>query len=171
MKRSWPICVIALCFCLSAGAQRYTDSLTVILPSVDSSIAGADVFALLRESGNAEVTVYQSSAIRDAFNAYKAANALSSITGYRIRVYYDNVRSSRTDSEEVAKSLCRIYPWLPVYRTYESPYFRVAVGDFRTPDEAMKLFNELKVRYPMAFIVKETINYPVQEPEVSDDRL
>lgn len=166
MKKFLLICAVALCFSVHARAQRYTDSLSVVLPSVDSTIAGADIFAILRSTGPAEVTVSQSTAIREAFMAYRSANEHAVITGYRIRVYYDNLRTSRADSEEVARTLSRIYPWLPVYRTYESPYFRVAVGDFRTPDEAMKLFNELKRQYPMAFIVKENINYPVQEPSV-----
>ena len=47
-----------------------------------------------------------------------------------------------------------------VYRTFESPNFKVCVGDFRTKDEALKLYHALKSSYPTAIILKETINYP-----------
>ena len=53
------------------------------------------------------------------------------------------------------------YPGVKVYRTFESPNFKVSVGDFRTKDEALRLFNELKILYPTAFIIKENINYPL----------
>ena len=53
-----------------------------------------------------------------------------------------------------------------MYRTFESPNFKVSVGDFRSKDEALRLFNELKVQYPAAFLIKENINYPLVDPDV-----
>ena len=51
-------------------------------------------------------------------------------------------------------------PGIGVYRTFESPNFKVCVGDFRTKDEALKVYHSLKGAYPTAIILKETINYP-----------
>ena len=47
------------------------------------------------------------------------------------------------------------------YRTYSNPFFRVTVGDFRTKSEAMQLLQQVKGAFPTAFIVRETIGYPV----------
>ena len=47
-----------------------------------------------------------------------------------------------------------------VYRTFESPNYKVSVGDFRTKDEALKVFQALKASYPTALLLKDTINYP-----------
>ena len=54
-----------------------------------------------------------------------------------------------------------MFPGVAAYRTYSNPFFRVTVGDFRTKSEAMQLLLQVKGAFPTAFIVKETIGYPV----------
>ena len=47
-----------------------------------------------------------------------------------------------------------------MYRSFESPNYKVCIGDFRTKDEALGIYNALKGTYPTAYIIKESINYP-----------
>ena len=123
---------------------------------VDSTLVGRNILSVLGTG----VTVNQSRAMRTAFDNYVSNNAAKKMTGYRIRVYFDNGQNARNRSEAIARSLSGTYPGLGVYRTYESPNFKVSVGDFRTKDEALKIYHSLKSSYPTAIILKETINYP-----------
>jgi hypothetical protein len=123
---------------------------------VDSTLVGRNILSVLGTG----VTVNQSRAMRTAFDNYVSNNAAKKMTGYRIRVYFDNGQNARNRSEAIARSLSGTYPGLGVYRTYESPNFKVTVGDFRTKDEALKIYHSLKSSYPTAIILKETINYP-----------
>lgn len=123
---------------------------------VDSTLVGRNILSVLGTG----VTVNQSRAMRTAFDNYVSNNAAKKLTGYRIRVYFDNGQNARNRSEAIARSLSGTYPGLGVYRTYESPNFKVTVGDFRTKDEALKIYHSLKSSYPTAIILKETINYP-----------
>ena len=52
------------------------------------------------------------------------------------------------------------HPGIAAYRSYENPFFKVTVGDFRTRSEAMQLLTSIKSEFPKAFLVKENINYP-----------
>ena len=123
---------------------------------VDSTLVGRNIMSVLGTG----VTVNQSRAMRTAFDNYVSNNAGKKLTGYRIRVYFDNGQNARNRSEAIARSLSGTYPGLGVYRTFESPNFKVSVGDFRTKDEALKIYHSLKSSYPTAIILKETINYP-----------
>ena len=123
---------------------------------VDSTLVGRNILSVLGTG----VTVNQSRAMRTAFDNYVSNNAAKKMTGYRIRVYFDNGQNARNRSEAIARSLSGTYPGLGVYRTYESPNFKVTVGDFRTKDEALRIYHSLKSSYPTAIILKETINYP-----------
>ena len=38
--------------------------------------------------------------------------------------------------------------------------YKVTIGDFRTKDEALRIYNALKGTYPTAYIIKENINFP-----------
>jgi hypothetical protein len=106
------------------------------------------------------VKVNQSQAMRNAFDNYVSNNASKKMSGYRIRIYYENGQNARGRSEAISRSISAAYPGMGVYRTFESPNFKVCVGDFRTKDEALKVFHSLKATYPTAIILKETINYP-----------
>ncbi|MBQ5985078.1 MAG: SPOR domain-containing protein [Bacteroidales bacterium] len=158
MKRVLVILVL-LFTAAAAGAQDFTDSLNV-QAAVDSTLRGKDILNII-QTPSGDVYIRQSDAVRNAFRKYVSNNASRSISGYRIRVYYDNEQRARAKSESIARAVAGRYPGVKVYRTFESPNFKVSVGDFRTKDEALRLFNELKILYPTAFIIKENINYPL----------
>ena len=154
MKRFLIIAILALLPAMMLRAQEYrVDNGTA---SVDSTLVGRSVLSVLGSG----VTVNQSAAMRSAFDSYVSANASKRVSGYRIRVYYENSQNARNRSEAIARSISGTYPGIGVYRTFESPNFKVCVGDFRTKDEALKLYHALKSSYPTAIILKETINYP-----------
>ncbi|MFP4041249.1 MAG: SPOR domain-containing protein, partial [Bacteroidales bacterium] len=52
------------------------------------------------------------------------------------------------------------FPDIPIYREYDSPYFKIYVGDFRTKIEAIKSLKKIQKHFPSAFVVPDTINYP-----------
>lgn len=154
MKRLLVLFLLALLPCLALRAQEYrVDNGSA---QVDSTLVGRSVLSVLGSG----VTVNQSRAMRTAFDGYVSNNASKKLFGYRIRVYFDNGQSARARSESIARSISNAFPGIGVYRTFESPNFKVCVGDFRTKDEALKVYHSLKATYPTAIILKETINYP-----------
>ena len=154
MKRFLIIAILALLPGLALRAQEYrVDNGS---SQVDSTLMGRSILAVFGSG----VTVNQSPAMRSALSSYVSNNAAKKLTGYRIRVYFANGQNARNRSEAVARSISGSYPGLGVYRTFESPNFKVTVGDFRTKDEALKVFHSLKATYPTAIILRETINYP-----------
>ena len=154
MKRLLVLFLLALLPCLTLRAQEYrVDNGSA---QVDSTLVGRNILSVLGSG----VTVNQSRAMRSAFDNYVSSNAFKKLTGYRIRVYFENGQNARNRSEAVARSISGAYPGIGVYRTFESPNFKVCVGDFRTKDDALKVYHSLKGAYPTAIILKETINYP-----------
>ena len=123
---------------------------------VDSTLVGRSIMSVLGSG----VKVNQSQAMRNAFDSYVSNNASKKMIGYRIRVFYDNGQNARNRSEAISRSISASYPGMGVYRTFESPNFKVCVGDFRTKNEALKVYHSLRSSYPTAIILKETINYP-----------
>ena len=154
MKKLLVILILALLPGMMLRAQEYrVDNGSA---QVDSTLMGRSILSVLGSG----VKVNQSQAMRSAFDNYVSNNASKKLTGYRIRVYFDNGQNARARSEAIARSVSNTYPGIGVYRTFESPNYKVSVGDFRTKDEALKVFHSLKASYPTALLLKETINYP-----------
>ncbi len=159
------VAIIVLLLGVAASAQSAADSLARVSPeAIDTTLVGRSIFSLLpsKEKGDkAEVTVEQSSAVMEAMKKHIAANAARKQSGYRVRIYFDNSRNSRVASEQADSKFVEMHPGIPAYRSYQNPFFKVTVGDFRTKSEAMELLEGVKAEFPSSFIVREEINYPV----------
>ena len=151
MKR---IILILTALLLSCAALKAQD--TTRTAPVDSTLIGKNILSVLGSG----VQVEQSAPVRQALEKHIHDNAAKPITGYRIRVFYDNGPQARSRSESIEHTLRKQFPGTGVYRSFESPNYKVSVGDFRSKDEALRIFNALKGNYPTAFIIKESINYP-----------
>ncbi len=87
------------------------------------------------------------------------------IEGYRVEIFF----SPAADAYEMAKKkkleFLSNHQEVPVYIKYDAPNFRVRVGDFRTKNEALKLYKKIKSKYPVAFIATDKINFPSLKQE------
>lgn len=132
--------------------------------TVDSTLVGKNVFGILpsRAAGSSsEVVVHQPSLVEKSMGAHVEANKERTLSGYRVRIFFDNKQSARTESEAALKRFESIYHDVSAYRSYANPYFKVTVGDFRTKSEAMELLDRIKNEFPSAFVVKENIAFPI----------
>ena len=136
--------------------------------AVDTTLAGKDIFLLLpsRQAGDdVNVKVNQSDNILSSMRGHISANSKRTISGYRVRIFFDNKQTARAESENTLKKFNGLFPDVTAYRIYTNPYFKVTVGDFRTKSEAMALLARIKGDFPSAFVVKETIEYPVVDTD------
>lgn len=135
---------------------------------VDTTLVGKDVFLLMpsREMGaKAGVKITQTDMVASAMRRQVADNGERTLSGYRVRIFFDNKQTARVESEETLKRFESLYHDVAAYRTYANPYFKVTVGDFRTRSEAVRLLERIKGSFPSAFVVKENIEFPVVDKD------
>lgn len=167
------ISAVAMLFCFASFAQEIVvpagyelvDSLVYrIVSQVDTTLAGKDVFESMpsvAKGGNADVLIRQDENIARAMRGFVDDNARRTITGYRVRIFFDNRQTARSESEETLKRFMSLFPGIEAYRTYANPYFKVTVGNFRTKSEAMAKLEGIKSYFPSAFVIKENIDFPL----------
>ena len=164
------ITAVSACFSRSASAQQVevpegyelVDSVIYRpVATADSTLVGKNIFNVLPDN----VNVRQSQQIANSMKSHVASNGSRTISGYRVRIFFDNKQNARTESEAVLKRFNGLYPDVMAYRIYANPYFKVTVGDFRTKSEAMALLARIKGAFPSAFVVKENIEFPVVDKD------
>lgn len=138
------------------------DTSIVTAPLLDSAYFQKNIFSILESIGprSNRINIEQSASVRDAFDKHIALSSNKKISGYRVRIFFDNKQDSRARSLGIKSSFTADHPDIHAYWTYDNPYFRVTVGDFRTKSEALMFMNQIKPDYPSAFLIKETINFP-----------
>lgn len=135
---------------------------------VDTALAGKDIFHImpLKARGDkSDVEIYQSQEIANSLRKQVQSNVKRTMSGYRVRIFFDNKQTARVASEEMLKKFEAMYHDVKAYHTYANPYFKVTVGDFRTKSEAMELLSRIKRDFPTAFVVKENIEFPVVDKD------
>ena len=76
------------------------------------------------------------------------------ILGWRIQLIF---KSTKEEIKKTRLNFTKTYPEIPTYLTYDPPYYRICVGNFRTKNEALKLNNFIRNNYIEAYPVQKII--------------
>ncbi|MCU7548065.1 SPOR domain-containing protein [Chitinophagaceae bacterium LB-8] len=93
----------------------------------------------------------------------------STMRGYRLLV----MNTSKRDEAIAAKTKVYTYfPELKAYLAYQSPFFRLKAGNFKTRDEAVRYQQQMKSMFPKGvFIVNDVIEVkPVKDDNEEQDQ-
>lgn len=85
------------------------------------------------------------------------------IEGFRVEIFFSSDVDAREKALKKKEEFLSVYPDNTVHIKYVSPNFRVRVGDFRTKNEALKLYREIKDNYPVSFIITDEIDFPLMK--------
>lgn len=108
-----------------------------------------------------EIVVYQDSRIDSLIQQHIAVNQkYPGIDGYRIMIFFDSGNNSKDTAYRVMMEFSELYPDVPAYLSFNPPYYRVRVGNFRTRLEAEKFLYALRRDYPNGWVVETTIELP-----------
>lgn len=102
--------------------------------------------------------VMMSDSLEVAMDMQVDRNKARKAQGYRVRIYFDNSQDARMISEQIVDTFSVRHPGVPVYRSYDNPYFKVTVGEFRSKSDAMRFMEAIRREYPTVFLVKESFS-------------
>ena len=130
------ILLIAIIGCFSLGAFAQADSTSSIVIHKDPRI---DALVKKQAQVNEETT-------RDARR---------NMPGFRIQVINTSDRNAAISAKT---KVYQLYPELKAYLLYQSPYFRLRVGNFRDKDEADDYLKALSKQFPgNVFLVRDIV--------------
>ena len=84
----------------------------------------------------------------------KTYTSLYELEGYRIQIYSGN---KKQPARQIRLKFSQLYRDVKAHESYQQPYFKVRVGDFRTKLEALKFQKEIQRHFPNCYIVKDQI--------------
>ena len=102
-------------------------------------------------------------------DVYAVSNTMS---GFRVQIFMEVGNEAVDHAEVVKKDFTEIFPELPIYLSYEQPFYRLRVGDFRNRIEAEKYLRLIKPQFNLAFVTADVINPPARiEPiEIEEEQ-
>lgn len=123
--------------------------------NIDAMVSRLDGLSM---SGN-RVRVTEDVDTRSAVDIVEAQRRSKVVSGFRIVIYSDNGQYAGDNAEKELKRFRSMFPYINAYLVYESPYFKVSVGDCLSMEEAQMLMAQLTPHYPKAFPKRENIRF------------
>ena len=85
------------------------------------------------------------------------------VPGYRIQIFKGSGNNALNDALVVRDKFTAKYH-VPAYITFNEPYYRVRVGDFRTRVDAIRFLQRIKRQYPLAWEIQDEVKFhPLNE--------
>ncbi len=108
-----------------------------------------------------ELTIYQDTRLETLIHRQIEFNKeQKGIPGFRIQIFFGSGRPSRDNANEAKAKFLSYFSDKEAYIRYQTPFYKVRVGDFRTKLEALKMFKRVLRKFPNAYIVPDVINFP-----------
>ena len=103
-----------------------------------------------------EILSVNQKGINDLVSKYKAnLKNKNGVDGWRLQIKFT---SKRKDILTYKIKFANLFPQIPAQITFESPYYKLTVGNFRTKNEALKIKNKIDHEFPGAHPVSIIID-------------
>lgn len=107
-------------------------------------------------SKDKEIIHINQKGINDLVSKYKKIlRAQGGVEGWRIQIAF---KAKREDILTKQAKFTRLYPKIPAQIIFDSPYYKLTVGNFRYRNQALKIQDKIKKSFPAAHPVPVIID-------------
>ena len=107
-----------------------------------------------------KIEIVQDSRISALVNKHQYISKEAKINGWRIQIFFDSGNNSKSRAFAKKGLFVARHPETGSYLTFQSPNYKVRVGDFRTRLDAEGFRQLILADFPDAFVVRDEINFP-----------
>lgn len=113
-----------------------------------------------RETSHGSVVIRQDVKLRALIREHIESNN-EKFPGWRVQIYFGSGQNARDQANATKERFYKRFGQNHgAYIVYDSPYFKLRVGDFRTKAEALRFREKLKPYFNSTWIIQDMVNYP-----------
>lgn len=108
--------------------------------------------------------INESAEIKTLVETYiNESSAKKTCEGFRVQLLSESGNDAKKKANETKTAFLNQFSSYPAYLLFQTPNFKIRVGDFRTKLEAYHCLKEIQSAFPNAFVVKDEIQFPSLE--------
>lgn len=135
----------------------------------DSTVVVHDIFSEINDdSEGGKIQIYQDPILHVLIDKNTRINKKEGLWGYRIQIFSGSGQNARDKSFAIQTEFVEQFPDFDkglIYNIYQAPFFKLRLGDYRSKNEAVEFYHQLKEFFPNSYIVKSKINFPKLDSE------
>lgn len=162
MKKRTTVMFALAAFAISVSGFQPADSMTIA-----DRLNAAGVITVIQPEGLAARLAKENQAVAEEVSDNNGQEVTAPVchgrAGFRVQIFDDNnVRTARSEAQARKNQVEMRFPEYKAYVTFNSPYWRVKVGDFASRSEAEAAMAEIRQAFPAMArslrIVRDRIN-------------
>ena len=107
-------------------------------------------------NSNGEIISISKDGIHELVNKYKLIlKKKDGVDGWRLQIKFT---SKREDILPYQVKFANLYPEIPAQIIFNSPYYKLTVGNFKTKNEALKIKNRISKNFPSTYHIASIID-------------
>jgi hypothetical protein len=124
-------------------------------------IEDSGITAGFKSHNDGKILISQDEKILQIVKRHKEINN-NKFPGWRVQIYFGSGQKAMIEAQNTkSRFLTKYGEGYSAYIIYDSPFYKIRVGDFRTRAEALYFKDQIKFVFPDTWIVQERINYPI----------
>ncbi len=127
------------------------------------------IFSLMAQENISRPYVTQDSAVDTLLSSFRSFNRNEGMQGFRIQIFTASGNRSKLLTERQKAEFNSTFPGIRSYITYDEPYYKLRVGDFRTRLDAEGFMRTISSKYIYAMVVPDKINLPQLDKDDSTE--
>jgi hypothetical protein len=109
---------------------------------------------------NGRVIILQNPVIDTLVQKHVVLNQLQpTIDGWRIQIFFESGNNAKILANRSRDRFLEIYPDQGAYLTFNEPYYKVRIGNFRTRMDAEGFLQNIISEFPTAYIVPDNVYF------------
>jgi hypothetical protein len=105
-----------------------------------------------------KVTMKFDRGIETLVNAYSVSASEEKTEGFRVQLCSESGNNARGIANSIKANFLRQWDGIPAYLVWESPNFKVRVGDFKNRLDATLFWKQILENFPQAYVVTDEVN-------------
>lgn len=104
------------------------------------------------------LVIHYDRGVEAAISSYIAEVLDEKPKGFRVQLCSESGNSAKMIANNIKSQFLSKYREVPAYLIWESPNFKVRVGDFKTRLDATLFWKQIQDQFPQAYVVMDQIN-------------
>ncbi|MBW7936948.1 MAG: hypothetical protein LC101_04585 [Flavobacteriales bacterium] len=104
------------------------------------------------------VVIHYDPGVESSINAYIASAQEEKLKGFRVQLCSESGNNAKGIANAIKSRFLQRYRNVPAYLIWESPNFKVRVGDFKTRLDATLFWKQVQDEFLQSYVVMDQIN-------------
>ncbi|WP_298652556.1 SPOR domain-containing protein [uncultured Proteiniphilum sp.] len=161
--------ILLLLLLVSAGAYAQSSQKKEILRELNSVVPGKGRVSVYEDESIGHVLGRPMAPPRTVYTNAEGSTQWYRVRGYKIQAFSgNNQRTSKNEAHQKQQLINDSYPEHETVVLFESPFWRLRVGNFQTRSEAEEVLKEMVRSFPSfgkeMYIVVDEVKIPVNQP-------